>query len=175
MLKEFRTFKNKREVSYKQVEIGEKIITFEVAKITDIYLLQYLLKQVYGKSPWSYTVFWIELNKKQNGLYLKALNQGELVGFVGIRIEASDAHITNIAVLPSFQQKGLGKELLKQTELFAIRKDCLTLSLEVKASNRVAISFYEKYGFFTNGIKPNYYKDNQEDALDMLYVIEENE
>lgn len=173
MWKEFRGLKNKKEVSHEQVEIGENTITFEVAKVTDIYLLQYLLKQVYGKSPWSYTVFWIELNKKQNGLYLKALNQGELVGFIGIRIEASDAHITNIAVLPKFQQKGLGKKLLEQAETFAVNRGCLTLSLEVKESNRIAISFYEKYGFFNNGIKPNYYKDNQENAIDMIYVIED--
>ncbi len=156
-----------------RVEMDEKIITFETAKIMDIYLLQNILKQVYGKSPWSHTIFWIELSKKSNGLYLKALHEEETIGFIGIRIEGSDAHITNIAVLQRYQNQGLGKKLLQQAELFAESKGCLTLSLEVKKSNQGAISLYERYGFFTNGIKPKYYKDNQEDAVDMIYVLEE--
>lgn len=151
----------------------EECISFESARVTDIYVLQSILKKVYGKSPWSNTIFWIELTKKQNGLYLKVLQQNKVVGFVGIRVDGTDAHITNIAVLPSYQNQGLGRRLLEKAKDYGASKKCLTLSLEVKKSNVQAIGLYKNFGFFENGIKPKYYKENQEDAVDMLYLIEE--
>ena len=41
------------------------------------------------------------------------------------------------------------------------------LSLEVRVSNHVAQSLYQKLGFEPGGIRKNYYADNQEDALVM--------
>ncbi|MEG0285702.1 MAG: ribosomal protein S18-alanine N-acetyltransferase [Vagococcus sp.] len=147
-------------------------ITFEVANLTDIYLLQETLKRVYGKSPWSYTIFWSELIRKNTSRYLKVFNNYHYVGFIGIRTDETEAHITNIAVLPSHQNQGFGYLLLKEGESFARAKGCLTISLEVKKSNIVAIELYKKYGYFVTGIKQKYYKENNEDALEMTYVLE---
>lgn len=173
MWKGFSIFKSQVDVNNRQIKMEDERVAFESAKVTDIYVLQTILKKVYGKSPWSNTIFWIELTKKQNGLYLKVLDKNKTVGFVGVRVEGSDAHITNIAVLPDCQNQGFGKQLLEQAEKFALSKDCLTLSLEVKKSNVQAITLYKKFGFFENGVKPKYYKEDEEDAIDMVYVLEE--
>lgn len=151
----------------------ENDFRFEKANLIDIYLLQETLKTVYGKSPWSYAIFWSELTKKSDGLYLKMLQDKTFIGFIGIRIDGTEAHITNLAILPNFQNKGFGSLLLEQGLLFAKAKKCLTLSLEVKKSNIPAIALYEKFGFFVTGVKEKYYKENQEDALDMVYVLDE--
>lgn len=148
-------------------------IRYEKASLIDVYLLQDTLKKVYGKSPWSYSIFWSELTKKNNGLYLKLLRDEIYSGFIGIRIDGTEAHITSLAILPQFQNSGLGGLLLEQGELFAREKKCLTLSLEVKKSNLPAIHLYEKFGFFVTGIKEKYYREDQEDAIDMVYVLED--
>jgi ribosomal-protein-alanine N-acetyltransferase len=38
-------------------------------------------------------------------------------------------------------------------------------TLEVRVSNKAAISLYQKFGFKTAGQRRRYYKDNDEDAL----------
>ncbi|WP_326717810.1 ribosomal protein S18-alanine N-acetyltransferase [Vagococcus jeotgali] len=149
-----------------------KEVTVERAKVSDILSLQKILKEVYaGKSPWSTTVFWVELSKKKYGCYLKAIYQDEIIGFAGIRVEVEDAHITNIAVSTKYQSKAVGRLLLDQLKLEAKELDCYSMSLEVRASNSKAISMYKKYGFKQMAIKKEYYKDGKEDAVEMFMRI----
>lgn len=154
--------------------IADNNLRFETAKISDIYLLQETLKRVYGKSPWSYTIFWSELIKKNTSRYIKAFQGEHYVGFIGMRLLDDEAHVTNIAVLPSFQNQGLGMLLLKEGEQFAIEKGVTKISLEVKTSNRQGVRLYEKYGFQAVGIKEGYYKESQEDAIEMVYQLGES-
>ncbi|MBI4732622.1 MAG: ribosomal-protein-alanine N-acetyltransferase, partial [Chloroflexi bacterium] len=37
--------------------------------------------------------------------------------------------------------------------------------LEVRAGNLGAQALYQKYGFVVDGVRPHYYKDNNEDAV----------
>jgi ribosomal-protein-alanine N-acetyltransferase len=37
--------------------------------------------------------------------------------------------------------------------------------LEVRAGNTSALALYKKYGFVVAGVRPHYYKDNNEDAI----------
>ena len=37
--------------------------------------------------------------------------------------------------------------------------------LEVRAGNAGALALYKKYGFIVAGLRPRYYKDNNEDAI----------
>ncbi len=61
--------------------------------------------------------------------------------------ERGEYYISNIAVLPKFQGKGLGVQLMS----FAERQACVSglkrCSLIVDASNAVAIRFYERIGY----------------------------
>ncbi|SLM86763.1 Ribosomal-protein-S18p-alanine acetyltransferase [Vagococcus fluvialis bH819] len=150
------------------------LIRYEIAKVTDIYLFQDILKEVYGKSPWSNTIFWLELTKRQQSLYVKAVHGSEVLGFIGVRVMNTDAHITNLAVLPKYQHHGIGKQLLVESLIFAKNNKCLTMSLEVKKTNYRAINLYKNFGFYINGIKPKYYKEDQEDAVDMFLTLEES-
>ncbi|MEG2708092.1 MAG: ribosomal protein S18-alanine N-acetyltransferase [Vagococcus sp.] len=153
-------------------ESRECLFHVESAKVTDIYLLQETLKRVYGKSPWSYTIFWSELIRKNTSLYLKGFFGTTYVGFIGMRHTENEAHITNVAVLPKFQGQGFGYLLLKEAKQFGLEKKCDVVSLEVKKSNQKAIELYRQFGFVTIGVKEKYYKENQEDAIEMTYQLE---
>jgi len=45
--------------------------------------------------------------------------------------------------------------------------DVFNMTLEVRVTNESAIKLYEKHGFERSGVRPNYYKENNEDALIM--------
>lgn len=140
----------------------------------DIKTLIFLQKEVYaGNMPWTRSAFLSELTSPMRHLYLCAEDKGKVVAFCGCRIHGVDGHITNVAVLPAFQGRGLGSLLLEEVEDFARQNHCETLSLEVRLSNRDAQRLYRKLGFVSRAIKKGYYDETNEDALDMVKFLED--
>lgn len=76
-----------------------------------------------------------------------------------------EAHITLLAVHPQYHRLGLGQALLYSLLKGAGDRGLERATLEVRVSNQGAISLYQKFGFKSAGRRPNYYKDNSEDAL----------
>ena len=75
-----------------------------------------------------------------------------------------EAHITILAVDPAHQGRGLGKLLLSELLLAAQRRALERATLEVRASNDVALHLYGKLDFRQAGRRRRYYSDG-EDAL----------
>jgi [ribosomal protein S18]-alanine N-acetyltransferase len=92
---------------------------------------------------------------------------GSIIGFAGFWHLFDEAHITTIAVDPDRRGRSLGELLLVALIEEAVNRGTGYLSLEVRVSNLVAVSLYEKYGFRTRGVRPNYYVDDGEDAFVM--------
>ena len=90
-----------------------------------------------------------------------------ILGFVGLWFMAGEAHITAIAVEEASRGKGIGELLLIGSIELAMSRQAKLVSLEVRVSNYVAQSLYEKYGFQKMGIRKAYYTDNREDAAIM--------
>lgn len=88
-----------------------------------------------------------------------------IVGFAGIWIVADEAHITNIALRESYRRQGVGELLLISIIDLAAELNARFITLEVRASNTVAQSLYQKYGFTQVGLRHGYYTDNGEDAI----------
>jgi len=82
-----------------------------------------------------------------------------------------EAHITILAVHPLYHGQGLGKAILYSLLRTATDIGLERATLEVRDSNYVAISLYQKFGFKTAGRRRGYYKDNNEDAL-ILWLSE---
>jgi ribosomal-protein-alanine N-acetyltransferase len=88
-----------------------------------------------------------------------------IIGFSGIWFMAGEAHITNIAVRPQYQHRGIGELLLISTIDMAKELKAITMVLEVRASNLAAQNLYSKYGFTQVGVRRAYYLDNKEDGI----------
>ena len=87
----------------------------------------------------------------------------------------NESHITNMAVLPQYRKLGIGSMLILR-----MIKECqiagsFGLTLEVRQSNIAAIKAYEKFGFVIEGIRKNYYQNNNEDALTMWLLFENSQ
>jgi len=118
-------------------------------------------------TPWSLEAFQNELTNNQFSTYI-VMEEGEnIIGYCGTWIVIDEAHVTNIALLPDYRGKGLG-ELLLRNVMDVLRKlGATSMTLEVRVSNHIAQSLYQKLGFKPGGIRKNYYSDNNEDALVM--------
>ena len=141
------------------LEIGQR------AHISDILEIQ---RQGYeGKTPWGFVALENDIVKSQKSLYLLIYNGTEPVAFLGSRFEITDIHITNIAVAPAWQGKGVGSLLLELLTAVAKEEKVSSITLEVRISNSKAQALYNKLGFKAIRIKRNYYHGDGEDAVDM--------
>jgi len=90
-----------------------------------------------------------------------------ILGYGGFWLNRGEVHISTIAAHPAYRRQGLGELLLAGMIRRGLSMGATQISLEVRVSNAPAISLYRKYRFVQVGVKPQYYRDNMEDALDM--------
>lgn len=132
-----------------------------------------LEEAVYGGQPWNQTTFMAELQKSGTALYLvmtlPAINA--MVAYGGISFRRTEAHITNIAVTPLFQQQGIGRWLMNLMIDQARLLDIHTVSLEVRLDNVHAQALYRSLGFVPGRIRRGYYTDEHADALEMALSL----
>lgn len=122
--------------------------------------------------PWNKLEFVKELKGNKFAHYFVCLLDGKIVGFLGMWVVFEEAHITNIAVSPSFRKRGIGSMFVDFSISFARSKSAKRIVLEVRISNEEAISLYIRKGFKVASIKKNYYLDNFEDAYEMIKEID---
>lgn len=90
-----------------------------------------------------------------------------VAGYAGLWLMVDEAHITSIAVAPSYRGFGVGELMMLSIVDIAREIGAEYLTLEVRVSNSVAQNLYRKYGFKDTGVRRRYYSDNNEDALIM--------
>ena len=102
---------------------------------------------------WNYNILKEELESTNSRYIIAKTNDGEIIGFAGIKIIIDTADIMNIVV----KNQGVGNFLL--TNLISICKNLnlSSLSLEVNEDNVSAIHLYEKFGLKRIGLRKNYY------------------
>jgi ribosomal-protein-alanine N-acetyltransferase len=111
--------------------------------------------------PWPEIAVRSELTNKL-ALWLVAVEDGVVAGYVGSQTVLQEADMMNIAVADTHRRRGIARMLVEEL----IRQlDAYQLTLEVRASNAPAIALYEKLGFTQVGLRKNYYHKPKEDAL----------
>ena len=99
-------------------------------------------------------------------LYMVAEDNGYIVANCGVIVAAGEGDICNVAVDPSYRKRGIAKLLLTRIMEEAAKKMAVyAFTLEVRISNKAAISLYEKLGFVNEGIRPGFYTSPKEDAV----------
>lgn len=125
--------------------------------------------------PWSKRAFEQELENKL-AIYVVAVEDNNVIGYGGMWHVVTEGHITNIAVHRDYRRRGIGDAIVKALIKIAEEREMIGLTLEVRKSNTAARTLYRNNGFRLEGIRPEYYEDNREDALIMWkYLIEEKD
>lgn len=89
-----------------------------------------------------------------------------IAGFAIMRFAVEDAHLDLLAVKPAYRRAGIGRSLMAWLEESALVAGISVISLEVRAENDGARSFYDKLGYRPLKRMPGYY-DGRETAIRM--------
>jgi ribosomal-protein-alanine N-acetyltransferase len=121
--------------------------------------------------PWTLRVFQDCLKMNYVGWVIE--EERKIIGFSIILVQSEQVEIINIALLPEFQKKGGGRQLLNEILNYCRECEIPKINLEVRKSNRSAITFYRKFGFKEDGIRKNYYplSEGREDGLLFSAVV----
>lgn len=166
------------EIKAHRVTINDVLYYVGRAQVSDIKEILDIERAVYnGETPWNERAFASELHRKSDRLYLVVRKNDQMVAFIGSSYSrgSKDLHVTNIAVLPEWQRKGIATFLLNTIIQKATNIHAKQVSLEVRASNEQAQKTYASLGFESHGVQAGYYFGDHEDAIDMVLPITEKE
>ena len=100
-----------------------------------------------------------------NAVFCVAIENGGVIGYIGMLFVLDEGYICNVAVSQSFRKKGVGSALIQTLVTHCKKNDFAFLTLEVRESNAAARSLYEDFGFVKVGERKNYYTDPTENAV----------
>lgn len=86
---------------------------------------------------------------------------------LSLHFHQRNGHITNIAVSPAYQGRGMGTYLMKAMMAVAVAHKMTSMSLEVRIENRGAQHLYRRLGFEVCQQKHHYYLPDGGDAYEM--------
>lgn len=121
------------------------------------------LEKLCFSDPWSERSVASELQNKL-ALWLVAVEDGRVAGYVGSQTVMDETDMMNIAVHPDFRRRGLAEQLVLALVEALKGQGSRCLMLEVRESNAPARKLYEKLGFSQVGRRPNYYRNPKEAA-----------
>ena len=115
-------------------------------------------------SLWSEKQWAAEFQKMGTKIF-GLLIANSIIGICVFQVVLDEAQINYFVVDKKFRKKGFGSllmsYLIKRCEKLKLKK----LLLEVSQKNITAEKFYNRFGFFTVGIRKNYYKDGSDAIL----------
>jgi ribosomal-protein-alanine N-acetyltransferase len=124
------------------------------------------------RSPWSGQVFLEEMSRDWAHVDVVRDRDRRAVAFGNYWLVADEVHLLNIASHPEHRRQGHASRLLAHIIEFGRSRACRVVTLEVRRSNAAAIRLYRRFGFRAVGVRPNYYAEDQEDAVVMLLDLE---
>ncbi len=170
-----RARKKKAEEQKKMLEMppaDEKILYRRLSE-DNIHELAGLDAICFGNS-WSEEAFRGDLCGSKKAVYEGAFNsKGEMIGFAGAVWLLDEGEINRVAVHPLYRTRGIGASCLSGVLEALENEEVGRILLEVRESNRSAITLYKNCGFHVISKRKNYYQDTGENALIMQRTGEE--
>jgi GNAT superfamily N-acetyltransferase len=81
------------------------------------------------------------------GVNLIAMAGDELVGLLSLAIDRGEATVVLLSVYPDYQGKGVGSELLKAADQFALKRGLSFLRAALTNDDIPQLYFYQRHGF----------------------------
>ena len=83
----------------------------------------------------------------QKELFFVGLLNDEIIATAMFGYDGHRGWLNYFAVLPNFQKRGFGKQLMTFGEMALIERGCPKLNLQIRNDNTKAINFYQKVGY----------------------------
>ena len=91
-------------------------------------------------------------------------------GFCIFSCNEKEAEIITMAILPKYQNQGIGFLILTELEGILSEINCNKVFLEVASNNLKALHLYDKSGFKSIGIRKNYYSVSENKKVNAILM-----
>ena len=137
----------------------------KIEKMTKVHLeAVYIIETECFSHPWSRESLESEI-ENQTSHFLVAIENNEVVGYIGMSIVIDEGYIFNVAVKENSRNKGVATALINELVTYGKKNNFCFITLEVRESNEPARSLYSKFGFIKVGERKDYYTDPKENAI----------
>ena len=124
------------------------------------------------RHPWSRELIERELGHAWSQVLLAcepdAAGGERVVGYVVFWLVHDEIHVLNVATAIEARRRGVGRRLMEEAEGVGRGRGARIATLEVRRSNEPAIALYRLLGYRQVGVRPNYYAEENEDAIVMV-------
>lgn len=125
------------------------------------------LEEACFSMPWRKQDF-LDILSNKNRIYLVAVENEKILGGCMLTDIVGEGDISNVAVWEELRGQGIATALLQEIlQIGTQQRGMKAYTLEVRQSNAPAIALYEKAGFVSEGIRPNFYEKPKEHAVIM--------
>jgi len=121
------------------------------------------------QSPWSKSLFQESLSKQYRCRVVEY--DGAIIAYHVVCAVVDELHILNIVVDPSCQGKVIGHVLLEDIIDIAEQEESNRIFLEVRSSNQIAQSLYQKWQFEPLSVRKGYYRTKEKQREDALVMV----
>ncbi len=140
-------------------------IEFRVCNRGNIPEIENIEQTCFATDAWSHDFITYAL-----GIFLVTglFYRDEMIGYGACHNRGRFLYIDNLAILPSYRNRGFGTLFMRYFFRIAMEKNCTGALLQVNINNSSAIAMYQKIGFKTVRLLKGYYrrkKGKNEDAL----------
>lgn len=94
------------------------------------------------------------------------------IGFLVSWHVADELHVLSVAVVDAARRRGIGRALMEAALDYSRSNAVRLVLLEVRRTNRAAIRLYRSLSFSAMGVRPKYYADTGEDAVEMALSLD---
>jgi len=115
--------------------------------------------------PYTKDLYLIDFISHPYSKYFKLVLNHKIIGYIGLWIIFDDAQITTLAIDPNLQGLGYSKVIMDFVINYLKERNCQQVTLEVRITNEIAISLYEKYHFLKVAKRKRYYEDGEDAYL----------
>ncbi|CDZ76283.1 ribosomal-protein-alanine N-acetyltransferase [Legionella massiliensis] len=133
--------------SYEPILISKHALTIRKATEADIPALCAIDEQCFPVDPEDMPMRFINLMNDSIYSVMIALKGSKAVGKAHIRWQSEEAVLSDIAVMPEYQSRGFGSELLAYCINHALMLGKTKLALDVETSNHSALNLYTRHDF----------------------------
>lgn len=116
--------------------------------------------------PWSGKAF-LDALANASARYLVAEENGRIAGYCGLWQCMDEGEVMNVSVDKNMRGQGIAFAMMEELEKEGREMGVTAFTLEVRESNTAAIRLYEKCGYLSEGIRPNFYSRPKENAVIM--------
>ncbi len=137
------------------------------ATLSDLNTIRAMEASIFS-NPWSEEMIAAELRGDPLRIALLALQGETPVAYIFCWAVADELHVVNLGVIEAKRRKGYGRALLEAVLNHPRASEACLVTLEVRAENESARTFYRQNGFKEIALRRGYYPDTGEDAVVML-------